>query len=257
MPRFRDARRVFVASLLRDIRTRFGNSYFSYIIAVGWPLTHMVILYGVYVFGNKLAPVGDDPGVFVATGITPYILCLYPARMVALTFMHTRPLLQFPIVRPMHLILSRVILEVFTAFLVLALFVAILYGLKAAVMPQDLYRAISSTLLGIFFGIGIGLMGAVGYAIVKNAAVVIVFSILFVLYISSGVFFPSVFMSENVRNVLWYNPMYHCIGLLRSSYYDTYGFGEFSYTFLFLSGATVNLVGVAGERFLRGKLIAD
>ncbi|MGO9430501.1 MAG: hypothetical protein ACLP0Q_16800, partial [Rhodoblastus sp.] len=92
--------RIIVASILRDMRTRYGRSYFAYLIAIGWPLTHMLVMLVAYTLSNRIAPIGDDPSIFIATGVAPYILCLYPARFTAMTVAQNRSLLQFPIFKP-------------------------------------------------------------------------------------------------------------------------------------------------------------
>ncbi len=83
-----------------------------------------------YILGHKVAPIGDDPAVFAFTGLVPYIMCLYPARFTAMTVMQNKPLLNFTVVKPIHLVVARAILESLTAILSLGAFVARAHGFK-------------------------------------------------------------------------------------------------------------------------------
>ena len=119
-------RRILLASMLRDMRTRFGRSYISFVISIAQPLFHLGIMFGIYVLTHRLAPIGDDPAIFAFTGLTPYILCLYPARFTAMAILQNKPLLQFSVISPIHLIVSRAILECLSAVVVFIIFLVIL-----------------------------------------------------------------------------------------------------------------------------------
>ena len=251
-----DFGRIFVASILRDIRTRFGRSYLSYIVSIGWPLAHMLIMLGAYMLANRLAPLGDDPGIFIATGIVPYIFCLYPARFTATAVLQNKPLLQFPILKPIYLIFSRVALEILSACVVFSIFIGILSVANMAVMPIDIYEAAAAIALTIYLGISIGIFGVTLCALSPLIGVLFVAFSILGLYLTSGVLLPLSFYSESAKDIMAYNPLFHIVGLLRSAYYNSYGFENFSAFYVFFVANIFLCLGLLSERFLRGKIIA-
>ena len=119
--KFAEFRRIIGAVLIQDMRSRFGHSHIGYLIAIAWPLSHIGDDYARLLAQDTIAPVGDSPTMFVGTGVVPYILCLYPARLLAMAIPQNRQLLNIPVIRPFHLIFSRCILETLNAVIVLAL----------------------------------------------------------------------------------------------------------------------------------------
>src|SRR5262245_32923943 len=112
---------VVGALMLRDMRTRFGRSFLGYVITVFWPLTHLLSIMCIYLLIRRIYPIGTSPAVFLATGILPYVLCLYPARMITMCLVINQPLLYFPVVKSFDVIAARSIVEVVTAFWVVAI----------------------------------------------------------------------------------------------------------------------------------------
>src|SRR5262245_51841833 len=113
---FRIQKRVVGALILRDMRTRFGRTFFGYLVIVGWPFSHLLLLMGVYLVTRRVAPIGTNTTIFLATGVLPYILFFYPGRFIMFSLVQNHPLLYFPIVKPVDVVLARGILEILTAF---------------------------------------------------------------------------------------------------------------------------------------------
>ncbi len=237
------------------MRTRFGGSYLSYIVAVGWPFTHMAILFGLYVFANRFAPVGDMPGVFVTTGVAPYILTLYPARLTSYALIQSMPLLQFPIVRPIHLIAARAALEMLSAIFVFTVFASILLLAGFATLPEDYSKVASAIFMAIYFGTSVGIFGVTLIAAIGPAAPMILFTLILACYFSSGAFVPTIFMASAVKEWLWYNPLYHIVGTLRGAFFDAYALENFSLFYVFMVANVFIVLGLLGERMIRGKLL--
>ena len=71
--------RIVLICMLRDVRTRFGRTNLSYLLAIAWPLSHLFVIIISFTVLNKIAPIGNDPTVFAMSGLLPYIVVLYPA----------------------------------------------------------------------------------------------------------------------------------------------------------------------------------
>jgi capsular polysaccharide transport system permease protein len=245
--------RVIGAIVLRDMRTRFGRTYLGYVVAVLWPLSHLLTLMIAYAVTRKIAPVGTDTNTFFATGVLPYILCLYPARFIMLSVEHNRPLLSFPIVKSIDLIIGRVVVEVMTAFYVLILFLAILSICDVDIVPLNIEEAVMAVLAAIYLSIGIGIFSAVMFALTRAWLVVFVCFVI-VIYTSSGAIFMPSNLPSYVVDILWFNPLLHCVEWLRSAYYESYADDMLSRSYLLQYATLAIVLGLAAERAFRGRI---
>jgi capsular polysaccharide transport system permease protein len=246
--------RVIGALILRDMRTRFGRSFMGYVIIVGWPLSHLLVLMSIYLVTRRVAPVGSSTPIFLGTGILPYILCLYPGRMIMTALVQNQPLLYFPIVKTTDVILARGALEMLTAFWVVAIFAVILYIAGVDIAPLHYDEAIQAIVATIFLGFAIGFFGAVMYKLTRPW-LAIQFGILILMYITAGVFFIPTNLSEDIQFWLWFNPLLHSVEWLRSAYYDGYGYGLLNKAYLVGFAAAAFICGLVIERFTRGLLL--
>jgi capsular polysaccharide transport system permease protein len=246
---------ILLASLLRDMRTRFGRSYFSYILAIAWPLIHLSTMFGAYVLTHNVAPIGDEPSVFAFTGLVPYILCLYPARFTALTIMQNKPLLNFSVVKPIHLIVARAILESLTAIVAFVAFVIALLMMNLVTPPDDLYLVAEAIGAILFFSISYGVFGILLVAMSPSFGTIFVIMSIVGLYLTSGAIVPLTTASPRVREILSYNPLYEAVGLMRSAYFSAYDASDYSLIYIIMLGLFFFLLGLISERLFRGIII--
>ncbi|MCB1536047.1 MAG: hypothetical protein KDJ44_15350 [Rhodoblastus sp.] len=247
------SRRIVAAILLQDMQTRFGRSYFSYVVAVAWPLSHAVFIMGAYLLVNELAPVGDDPAIFALTGALPYILCFYPGRTMPIIFLQNRQLLNMPVVRPVHIMASALTIELLTGSIVLILILggAVIGGVD--IVPHDLTTASVAVFATLFLGVGVGAFNVICTAVVGPFYLVFYIVSMIGLYITSGVYVPTWMIPESTRRFVEYNPLFNLVEWMRSAYYASYD-PDLVNKPLVLGTATVALfLGLLGERFLRNK----
>ena len=246
--------RVIGALVLRDTRTRFGRTHLSFIVAILWPLTHLLIVYAGFVLISRVIPLGGDPGVFIASGVLPYILILYPSRMNAIAMIQHKSTLMFPVVKTTDIIIARSIVEFFSAYLVTFCFGLVLMALGVDIMPQSAATIAAALLASIYLGIGIGVLNVIMMTLFKFWLIVYI-GIALLLYIFSGANTLQIGLSESTRNILWYNPMAHAVIWTRTAYYGEFAEIELSRTYM-ISIATVSiLLGLIGDRLLRGRVL--
>lgn len=240
--------------LLQDMRSRFNTgSYFGYIIAIGWPLFHLLVLTLSYLLRTSIAPMGDSPTIFIATGTIPYILCFYPARLMAISLLENRQLLNIPLIKPIHLMVSRALLEMLNAMIVLFIFAvgALLLGVE--ILPEDHITAFSAVMASVFLGAGIGFFNTSMMAVFGMFYMVAFVMAFVALYISAGVYIPVDMFPEDWREIARYNPLEIIVEWMRSAYFTNLDVDNASkFLVIFVAGVFLAL-GVAGERFLRGK----
>lgn len=245
-----------IALLLKDMRSRFGTSYISYLITIAWPLSHAAVISIGYTLRTQIAPVGDSPLMFVTTGVVPYVLCLYPARLMGRALLGNRQLLNIPVVKPIHIILARCILEVLNALVVLMIILFTLHLLEMDIVPSDVVEAEQAIFATIFLGIALGVLNVVLVAIIGQFFLIFFQVSMVGMYITSGVFLPVHLMPEKMQKYVVYNPLFNLVEWLRSAYYLGY-MSESYYKENVIGVALIALtLGLLGERFLRGRLYA-
>ncbi|MGD9657794.1 MAG: ABC transporter permease [Methylocystis sp.] len=253
---FAEFRRIMRAVLIQDMRSRFGSSHIGYLIAIGWPLSHMGFMVLAYLVRISIAPIGDSPTIFVGTGVVPYILSFYPARLLGMVIPQNRQLLNIPIVRPLHLIFSRCILETLNAVIVLALFMFAISLFDVDILPNDTAEASKAIGAAVFLGIGLGFLNVVMCALVGPYFLVFFLLVMIGLYVISGAYLPPNAIPVNLKEYMAYNPLTQLIEWLRSAYYASYDPELINKPLIFWVGGTSLMLGLVGERFLRGKFFA-
>jgi capsular polysaccharide transport system permease protein len=246
--------RIIYALVLRDMRTRYGRTFFGYLFIIVLPLSHLVVLMSARLIVKRFMPVGPDYTLFIAAGVLPYILCLYPARMMMFCLHVNQPLLLFPIVKPIDVIFARAILETIVAFAVVAVFLVSLYAIDVRIEPLDAVQATEAVLSAIFFGISYGFFSAVIYKMTRAWIAFLLVSIAFMFATSGAYFVPSELPPE-LRNIIWFNPLMHSVEWLRYAYCEGYGEGLLSREYLLGFSSVLFLAGLVMERAFRGKLM--
>jgi len=246
--------RVIRALILRDMRARFGSGFFSYMVAIFIPLTHLLGLMLVPLLANQIAPLGTDYGLFAATGVLPYILCLYPARMMMLCLVDSAPLMSFPAVKPLDVIWARALLETVVAFTVTLCFVGFLALMDVDFWPSDVAQATAAIFSTIYLGISLGFVGAIVFKLVR-AWMFVQLLIVIVMYLTSSAFILPRILSAEIRNAIWFNPLFHSVEWMRLAYYEAYGEDLLSRAYLLGFSTVLFAAGMLLERLIRGRLV--
>jgi capsular polysaccharide transport system permease protein len=245
--------RVIVALMLRDIKTRFGNE-FGFILAIAWPLSHILILLLINTAMGRIAPYGDSAALWFATGIVPFMSFSYTARFIMLGIVLNRPLLVFPRVKITDILFSRALVEVLNAGAVILVLILIFWFLGIDFMPIDIVQACSALVASILLGLGVGVINGIiaaalpmwitGYALLN-----------IILWISSGVFFVADSLPEIIRVPLSFHPVLQAIEWMRSAYYEGYGANVLDRRYLISFALVCLCFGLLSERLVRGKLL--
>jgi capsular polysaccharide transport system permease protein len=248
--------RIVKAIVLRDLRTRFGRTFLGSMIIVAWPLSHLLFMICLFLVARNVIPIGTDSAVFFGTGILPYILCLYPVRWIMFSVVQNRALLGLPAVKTSDIILARCIVEIIAAFWVTCIFVLILFIFGVNALPHHANDAILAILATIYLAFAMGWTAAVMYALVR-AWLAVQIGCLILMYFTSGVFFIPTNLPEKFKEILWYNPLLHSVEWLRSAYYEGYGYGMLSRSYLLWSATVILFIGLVIERAVRGRLMIE
>lgn len=247
--------RVLMALMLRDIRTRMFGSAIGFFFVIAWPISHILILVVLYSFMNRVAPYGDSMPLWVTVGATPFMVFSYMSRFMMLSVIHNRPLLYFPVISITDVLFARAIVEILSAALVIFFtnLILALYGID--VMPANIVEALFAIASAGLIGLGVGVLNGVIVAFapvwITGYSLIVIF-----LWFSSGILFVPSALPEQLQMILFYHPVLHTIEWLRVAYYDGYESVILARWYPLCFGAGLLFLGLAAERFFRGKILA-
>ena len=208
---------VIRALMLRDMRTRFGGSYWGYVVVVLWPVAHIFLMVGIMVFRGIPSPMGNDAILFVATGAVPVLVFQYTSREAMKAMLVNRPLMYYPQVKAFDIMAARFLVETIKGFHGLIIIAAILLVMGVDATPEIPAMAIAGYLIALLLGLG---MGAI------NMAIMIVFPgwlwgyilITVLLYMTSGVFFLPNMLPEELYSIMKWSPLVQIVEWVRLAY---------------------------------------
>lgn len=228
--RFATLRTIF-ALILREMATRYGRSPGGYVWAILEPLGAIIVLSVGFSLVLKSPSLGNNFVLFYATGYLPYNIYGAVSLLSARALFYSRALLQYPSVVWIDALLARTILSVLTnAMVAYVLLTGILlfYNLP---MRVDMMPVIGAMGLAALVGLGVGAMNCVFMGLMP--AWEQVWKIISrPLFLASGVLYIYDDLPPLAQDILWFNPLLHLTGLMRSGFYDTYAPGYVSLTYV-------------------------
>ena len=244
--------KVISALTLRETRSRYGNSKLGFFWALFEPFAHIVVFIGIFSALSRAVPLGESMGVFILTGIVPWLLYSKTVGDVMGGLKANKALLGYPQVMPMDIILSRVILEAATLLIVMVFFLGVFSHLGIKIKIDSFLQMCIPFGLMILLGTGVGLI---------NAAIVPIYpsyqsiysSFSRPLYFISGVFFTADFLAPEVYAAIDFNPLIHLIEWFRSGYYTSFQSDLYDPQYAVAVCVSVFAIGLVVERITSKK----
>jgi len=211
---------IISALIIREMTTRYGNKFGGYMWAVLDPVLFIAILTVVFSAVAHVPPLGRSFMLFFATGYASFYIYRSTADQVANAVEANRALLNYPIVRPYDAIISRVLLQAATLFVVnLLLFGAMSFFVEIG--PIRMGPILAASAIGLTLGAGVGISNIVWFHL--NSTYQHVWGVINrPAFMVSGVFFLPEAIPLPYRDVLMWNPLVHLVGLFRMGFYPTY-----------------------------------
>ncbi len=247
--------RVLGAVMLRNVRTRFFGHGLGYLIAIGWPLAHMLILMAIFSAANRAPPFGESTVLFVATGSIQFMTFSYLSRFMMVSVLTTRPLLAFPQVKVLDVFFASAVLETLSSCLVATIMITLAWCFNIPAMPNDLVEAVCAFGAAVLLGIGFGVLNGV---IVMAVPLWMTGYALFTLclWMTAGVYFVPQSFPEPFRTALSYHPVLQTVEWMRFAYYEGYGDLVLDRAYTIEMGLGTLFLGLLLERGMRGHLLA-
>ncbi|WP_158809679.1 ABC transporter permease [Beijerinckia sp. L45] len=244
--------RVFFALMMHDIKSRFFGSGIGYIITIVWPLTHIVIILALN--AGKMVPYGSSMVLYAATACIPYIACNYIGRFMMLGVLTNRSFLQYPIIKPLDMILARAFLEIVNNSIVVATLMIAMSISGIDVTPIDPLQAAFAWIASMGLGISVGLLGGV------ICLAFPLFNLIFVLFIiiawiTCGMSINPELLPESYGYYFSFNPVLHCVEWMRQAYFLGSPARLLNKAYVLEVSATCLTAGFLLERFFRSFLL--
>lgn len=213
--------RVVHALVLRETRTRFGRHRLGYIWALIEPLMWIATFAAMYTLIERPAPDGLPLIAFLTTGIVPFLLFRETSGRVVPAIDANKGLLFYPLVKPLDLVAARVLLELATFLVVLAVLLSTVAVVEGGGKIDNILLLLTGLLLASGLGAGFGLVFC-GLSVFTSSAERIHGPLIRPLFWTSAIFFSTNSIPEPARSALLYNPVLHAVELVRQGWFAGY-----------------------------------
>jgi capsular polysaccharide transport system permease protein len=233
VPRTRRLRsvRTITALMLREMATSYGRSVMGYLWAIIEPVAALALMTLVFSAFLRSPPLGSNFPLFFASGFLVFNVYVSVGNNVASAVQFSRPLLEFPAVTPFDAIMARFLLNYLTHLMVIGILLVGILEIYDLNQIMDLQTLAFSLVLAGVFSLGIGTFNC--YLFVAYPSYMQIWAILNrPMFIISCIFFLFDSIPQPFRDILWYNPMVHIIGLTRAGIYPTYEADYVSVTYV-------------------------
>lgn len=254
LDRLHSQRRVIRALIIRETRTRFGDSRLGYGWALLEPVLHIALLsvaFSMLMHGQP--PIGNHFFVFYYTGLVPYHVFVHTSSAMAHAITSNGALLELPTVTTFDVIAARGLLEIATDVIVAVIMLIGFGATGLSPAPDDLWAPLTAFAVTASFGCGVGYINGV-VAVFWRGWDKIFAQLTRALYFVSGIFYVPAMMPDWLRDVLLWNPLLHAIDWFRSGFFAAYQPHWLDRSYLTMIAILALLAGMGLERGLRRRL---
>lgn len=213
--------RVILALILREMTTRYSRTPGGYVWALLQPLGTILILGMAFSLVMRMPSLGSSFILFYATAYLPFDVYRSVANAVSKALKFSKPLLAYPSVTWLDAVLARLILNILTSVMVTyVLTFAILMVVDTQVVLEFAPMVMAMGLAALM-GLGVGVMNCLLMGLFPTWEML--WSIVTApLFLASGVLYIYEDLPSAAQNLLWYNPLIHVTGMMRSGFFPMY-----------------------------------
>lgn len=213
--------RIIAALMLREMATTYGKSVGGYIWAVVEPVLGIALLTTMFALALRNPALGTNFPMFYASGFLPFIMFNDMANKIAASIRFSRPFLAYPSVTFVDAMMARTLLNFLTHSCVITIVMTGIFVIFNLPVELRFGPLVGSLLMVTMLALGVGTVNC--YLITAFPIWERAWSILTrPLFLISGVFFTYEQMPPLAQQFLWYNPLVHCVGMMRYAIYPTY-----------------------------------
>lgn len=241
-PLWRSARTI-VALMLREMGSTYGRSPGGYLWVIAEPIGVIAVLSIAFSLLLRSPSLGTSFILFYATAYMPFAIYTELAIKTQSSLNYSRALLAYPGVTWLDAIVARFVLNLITGVTVSAiLFSGILLFVDTQTV-LDIGPILSAIGMAACLGLGVGTMNCVLFGLfpvwqqvwgVVNRP----------LFIASGVLYIYEDLPKIAQDILWWNPLIHVTGWMRTGFYPTYHATYVSQTYCYGLGLGLLALGL-------------
>ncbi len=229
--------------MLREMVTTYGRSPGGYVWAVLEPIAAITLLAFAFSLAFRAPSLGVSFPLFYATGYLPFMLFHDVSSKTATAIRFSRPLLNFGAITWFDVVSARWLLNVFTHLAVGAIVIGGMLILLETRVAPDMALVLSAFAMAATLAAGVGVLNT--FLFLAFPAWERVWMIATrPLFIISGVFFLYEDVPADIRDFLWFNPLFHVTGQMRAGFYPTYEATYVSPVFVLGLGTLTLLFGL-------------
>ncbi|MBT1445342.1 ABC transporter permease [Shewanella sp. JM162201] len=245
---------VIFALIIRELKTRFGANRLGYFWALAEPMAQAGILVLMFSLIGRSSLAGVPVAMFMLVAILPFKLFSKILPQLSAAIEANKGLLGYRQVTAADPIISRLIIEVITFFIVYVLLMGIMAWIGFSVLPDDLLQLLAVSGLTLVMATGMGLMLCAATTWWKDTGK-IVSMIMQPMFIVSGIMFSATMIPQQYWFLFVWNPLFHVTELSRDAYFSAYQtpVGSFEYLGLWaIASFTLGLMAfqVNRQRFI-------
>jgi len=249
--------RVIWALMLRETISRYGDYKIGFLWAFIEPLLTVLVFVGIFSAMRSDSPGGMPLIQFMLTGIVSFSVFKDPWTQMQSAISQSKSLLAFPQVTTFDILVSRALMEIAISVFVLGFMLTMAHLLGFTSNVQNPLGVLAVLGLMACIGIGMGFLFASIEPIVPSVKQVSSLIMGRPLFLGSGLFFVADSIPAHVREYLLYNPLMHCMELMRTEYFHEFESPHGSYSYLCAWAFGSLAVGLAAHRGLRRKVYAN
>lgn len=243
-------KRVIMALMLRETHTIYGDSKLGYLWVVIQSVFGIGVFWAVREFVGASDPHGMPVAVFLILGFGVWSVIADSISKCMSAVRSNLPLLTFPQVTELDVMIGRVLVIYFTQIVVTLLLLGAAYALEVRVEIYSPGLLIACLLLIPAFGLGCGMLLS-ALAVFIEALERIVPLVLRLLFFISGVFFSVTMFTADIADFLTYNPILQLVELTRCAMSFSYPRTGLSLSYIAVLTLCVFSVGLLLERYVR------
>ncbi|MDQ2090060.1 ABC transporter permease [Marimonas arenosa] len=237
------APRAILALILREMSTTYGRSPGGYLWAVLEPAAGIALLSIIFSLGFRSPPLGSNFAFFYAGGMLPLLMFRDITAKLGQTIIFSRQLLEYPRVTFADALLARLILAVLTQIMVHFVVLATIMSISDVHTTLDFGKMVEAYGLLLVLSAGLGVFN--GFLVVAVPLWQTVWAVLTrPLFIISCIFFILESVPQPYRDILWYNPLVHVVGLMRDGYFPFYRPTYVTPMYVIMFGAIPGVLGL-------------
>lgn len=213
--------RSIAALVLREMSTTNGRSPGGYLWAILEPAAGVALLTVIFSMAFQKPALGSNFPLFYASGLVPMGFFTAIAGRVGQSVTYSRQLLVYPSVTFLDAIVARFLLNTLTQVLVASVIISGIFLAFDTKTIVKLPYVAASMAMAASLGLGVGTLNC--FLFTKFPVWQQLWSILTrPLFIISCVLMLFDQMPAWAREWLWYNPIVHCVGMMRHGFYPSY-----------------------------------